>query len=116
MRLQPLEKDIQAAIIQAFWFRHRIHLDAIDAGGKSMRRGGSDGQTGIPTGFPDLLGCIPPHGVMLSIEVKRPGQKPTRAQLDFMARRQVEGSIAFWADSVDSALEQFAAAMTARAA
>ena len=111
MRLQPLESDIQTAIIQAFWFKHRIQLDAIDAGGARMRRGGTKGHTGIPTGFPDLLGSFPPHGRMISIEVKRPGKKPTRAQVDFMERRRVEGGVAFWACSVDSALEQFREAL-----
>jgi hypothetical protein len=107
MRLHLLERDIQAAIIEAFWFKHRIRLDPIDAGGAKMRRGDAKGQTGIPAGFPDLLGSFPPFGRMLSIEVKRPGEKPTRAQRDFLERRRVEGGIAFWACSVDSALEQF---------
>lgn len=111
MRLQPLESDVQAAIIEAFWLKHRIQLDAIDAGGAGMRRGGSGGHTGIPTGFPDLLGSFPPLGRMLSIEVKRPGEKPTRAQQDFMERRRVEGGVCFWASSVDSALEQFREAL-----
>jgi hypothetical protein len=108
MRLRPLELDIQNAIIEAFWLRHRIRLDAIDAGGRGFRRfSGASGISGIPVGFPDLIGAIPPHGRMLCIEVKRPGQKPTDAQHAFLDRRRTEGAIAYWTDSVDSALRQF---------
>jgi hypothetical protein len=105
MRLHPLEREIQAAIIQAFWYRYRIILDPIDAGAAGMRRGAAGPcHSGIPVGFPDLLGAIPPNGTMLSIEVKRPGQKPTKAQRDFLERRRAEGGIAFWTTSVDSAI------------
>lgn len=117
MNLVPLESDVQSAIIQAFWFKHRIKLDPIDAGGKGFRKAsGGNGHSGIPEDFPDLLGSIPPHGVMLSIEVKRPGNKPTKGQREFLERRRREGGVAFWADSVDSALSQFEAAIKGRAA
>ncbi len=108
MNITPLERDIQAAIIEAFWLKLRIRLDPIDAGGKGFRGvSGGRGHSSIPAGFPDLLGAFPPHGTMVSIEVKRPGQKPTKAQRDFLERRKTEGGIAFYAWSVDSALEQF---------
>ena len=108
MRITATEADIQAAIIEAFWLKLRIRLDPIDAGGKGFRAAsGGRGHSSIPAGFPDLLGAFPPHGTMVSIEVKRPGQKPTKAQTDFLKRRRDEGGIAYWADSVGSALEQF---------
>ena len=116
MRLAPLEADIQKAIIDAFFFRYRIILDPIDAGGSKFRRSGQTGTTGIPKGFPDLLGSIPPHGTMLSIEVKRLGEKPTKVQRDFLERRRAEGGVAFWADSVSSAIAQYDAAMRGRVA
>ena len=37
MNITPLERDIQAAIIEAFWLKLRIRLDPIDAGGKGFR-------------------------------------------------------------------------------
>ena len=114
MRLDPLEKDIQGAIIQAFAMVHRIQLDPIDAGGAKFRSNGAGGCSGIPRGFPDLLGAFPPHGTLLSIEVKRPGFRPSKDQADFLARRIKEGGIAFWADSVESALDQFASQLSAK--
>jgi hypothetical protein len=65
------------------------------------------GSTGLPAGFPDLIGVIPGNGRMVAIECKRPGGKPTDNQkyyLDFF--RQL-GCIAFWADSLESALAKY---------
>lgn len=108
MRLKPKESDIQTAIIEAFWLQHRIRLDAIDAGGKGFRGiSGGNGHSGIPKGFPDLLGSIPPNGAMLSIEVKIPGLKPSPEQVAFLERRLAEGGCAFWAISVCDALQKF---------
>jgi hypothetical protein len=110
MRTKPLERDIEKAIQEAFFYRHRITLWKIDAGCAGMRLGSSNGFRGhstIPEGFPDLLGIIPPTGRLLAIEVKRPGKKPTTAQSAFIAQIVRDGGTAFWADSVESALEQF---------
>jgi len=106
----PREKEIQAAIIQAFWFTHRITLWIIDAGSAGMRSGASKGQkghSGIPAGFPDLLGVIPGDGRALFIEVKRQGEKPRENQAAFLAGLKAKGAVAFWADSVDAALAKF---------
>ena len=110
MRTRPLEKEVQAAIIQAFKVQHRITLHKIDAGAAGMRSGlpkGGRGYSGLPAGFPDLMGVIPPNGRALFIEVKRPGQKPRPNQTDFLERFRAAGCVAFWADSVDSALAQY---------
>jgi hypothetical protein len=112
MRLTPLESDIQKAIIDAFKLKHRIDLYPIDAGGKGFRSSaGSKGHSGIPEGFPDLLGFVAPQGRGLLIEVKRPRQKPKPKQVEFMAGLAWLGTITFWADSVTSALDQFEQAM-----
>jgi len=117
MRLAPMESEIQSAIIQAFKVKHRITLWPIDAGGKGFRSAGrSGGHSGIPEGFPDLLGVIPGLGVALFIEVKRQGQKPKPKQAEFLAWLDGMGAIAFWAATVDAALLNFESAMKERAA
>lgn len=106
----PLEREVQRAIQDAFHKRHRIILWHIDAGGAGMRQGmaaGCGGHSATPAGFPDLLGFIPASGRGVLIEVKRPGGKPTESQLLFIDMLRARGCIAFWADSVDSALVQF---------
>jgi hypothetical protein len=104
------ERQVEAAIQEAFRFRHRITLWKIDAGGRGLRSAGpkaSRGSTGIPAGFPDLLGLEPVSGRAVFIEVKRPGGKPAPHQAMFLAHLRGMGAVAFWADSVDSALRQF---------
>jgi hypothetical protein len=107
---KPLERDIEKAIVKAFALKHRITLFKTDTGGAGMRSGLSEGArayTGLPTGFPDLLGAIPGSGRVVVIECKRPGNKPTAAQEHWLAFFRAQGGIALWADSVDSALKQF---------
>ena len=104
------ERQVEAAIQEAFRYRHRITLWKIDAGGRGLRRGQSErngGGTGIPAGFPDLLGLEPVSGRAVFIEVKRPGGKPAPHQAMFLALLRSMGAVAFCADSVDSALQQF---------
>lgn len=57
-----------------------------------------------PKGVSDLLGCY--KGRMVAIEIKRPGRKPTPHQERFLAQVRNEGGIAFWADSLDTVIEQ----------
>lgn len=111
---KPLEKEVQKAIQDAFWAKYRIELVATDAGGKGFRgkNGVVHGHSGIPSGFPDLVGVIPPTGRAIYIEVKRPGQKviPGGLQDGWLIKLYTWGAVAFWADSVDMAIgmyEQF---------
>ena len=104
------ERQVEAAIQEAFRFRYRITLWKIDAGGRGLRSAGpkgARGSTGIPAGFPDLLGLEPVSGRAVFIEVKRPGGKPAPHQAMFLALLRSMGAVAFCADSVDSALRQF---------
>ena len=104
------ERAVERAIRDAFRLKHRIMLFKTDAGAAGFRSGmseGARGYSGLPAGFSDLLGVVPGSGRAIFIEVKAPGNRPTSLQLEFLARRRAEGALAFWADSVDSALAQF---------
>ena len=100
------EKVVQKAIQQAFKVKHQVVLIHIDAGAAGMRGQNAYGHSGIPAGFPDLMGVIP-GGRALFIEVKAPGNKPTELQLRHLEAFRAKGAMAFWADSVESALQQF---------
>lgn len=105
------ERLVQKAIQDAFRLKFQIALVHVDAGAAGMRQGqaaGAGGYSATPAGFPDLVGVIPPHGRAIYIEVKAPGNKPTDLQTRFLAALAAKGAVAFWADSVDSALAQFA--------
>jgi hypothetical protein len=113
------EKLIQRAICESFRLKYRIALVHIDSGGASFRSGRSSGAGGYsptPAGFPDLVGVIPPTGRGLYIEVKAPGKKPTELQNRYLALLQAKGAIAFWADSVESAIRQYEEAANAACA
>jgi len=108
-KAQP-EKAVQRAIQDAFRLKFNIALVHVDSGAAGMRQGRAAGQGGYsstPAGFPDLVGVVPPSGRAIYIEVKAPGGKPTNAQVSMLALLVAKGAIAFWADSVVSALAQF---------
>lgn len=49
-------------------------------------------------GVSDILACI--KGRFVAIEVKRPGNKPSAVQLQFIAAVNSIGGLAFWADNL----------------
>lgn len=105
-----LEKYMQKAIQDVFWFRYKIYLVAVDAGGKGFRASsGGTGHSGIPKGFPDIVGVIPPNGRAIYIEVKRQGVKvkPGSPQDVWLQRLFDAGAVAFWANSVDMAIHEY---------
>ena len=57
-------------------------------------------------GYPDITGVIPPTGRALWIEVKRPGNKPTKLQLYRLEQLKSAGALAFWADNLDEVKRQ----------
>lgn len=58
-----------------------------------------------PAGFPDIGGNFT-NGIAFYIEVKRPKQKMSDAQEDFIAARRRTEAVAFCADSLDAAIQQ----------
>lgn len=87
-------------------------IDAInELPGREVRKRRSSGSTNN-TGEPDVTGttCVRlgslAVGIRLEIEVKQPGKKPTALQYSKLKDFRRLGAIAFWADSVNSALEQ----------
>ena len=49
-------------------------------------------------GVSDILACI--KGRFVAIEVKRPGNKPSAVQLQFIIAVNSIGGLAFWADNL----------------
>jgi len=52
----------------------------------------------------DLIGFSTETGKFISCEVKMPGEKPTPKQYDWLCAVKNAGGIAFWADSIESAI------------
>jgi hypothetical protein len=59
-------------------------------------------------GSGDLFALLPPHGRLLSVEVKRPGRKPTDEQVAFMEAVNAAGGLAIVATSVDDVRDALA--------
>ena len=55
-------------------------------------------------GVSDILACI--KGRFVAIEVKRPGQKPTGLQKQFIDAVNLIGGVAFWADNLNDVKEK----------
>ena len=66
--------------------------------------------------MPDIMGQMR-DGRVLGIEVKKPGEKPTKEQVDFLGTININNGLADWCDSVEGALniingKNIAAALT----
>ena len=56
-------------------------------------------------GESDVWGVLPPHGKAFFVEVKLPGEKPRKDQLDFIEAMRDMGAIAGWCDSIEGAIK-----------
>jgi len=56
-------------------------------------------------GIADIIGCLPPHGKYFAIEVKRPGEKPTKWQREFLREMEQAGGIAVVAHCIEDVME-----------
>lgn len=54
----------------------------------------------VEAGTPDILACL--AGRFYAIEVKRPGERPTRLQEKRLAQWRAAGAVAVWVDSVEA--------------
>ena len=99
--VKTTEHDIQTAIAVALCKRgcvvHRTNC------GTYYTKDGRVVRIGLP-GMSDLQGHRA-DGVCFYLEIKKPGQKPTQKQKDFLRAMQLSGAIAGWADSIETALE-----------
>lgn len=55
-------------------------------------------------GVSDILACI--KGRFVAIEVKKPGNKPSKLQENFINGVNSIGGLAFWADNLDDVKEK----------
>ena len=94
------EREIQRVILD--WLRlkgipaWRNNVGAVTAGARFIRFG--------VKGAPDILGCLPPHGRLLCLEVKRPGHAPTPEQYDFLRRIERAGGLAAVVTSLEDVM------------
>jgi len=96
-----LEKDIQNAIMDWLklkgWYALRINSGAQfkenSKGKKYMIRL-------APPGTPDIIACTP-KGRFIGIEVKRPGNKPTKLQRETLQRITDCGGVGMWVRSLE---------------
>lgn len=55
-------------------------------------------------GSPDILGILP-DGRLLGIELKAPGKKPTKDQIDWLAIAKANNAFVFWSDNFDDVIK-----------
>jgi hypothetical protein len=89
---RPLERDIVKAIRDWLRLKGIWHW-------KEM-----PGAFGHQQGKSDILGALKPSGRFLAIEVKRPGGKPSEAQLRFLQNVQENGGISILAYSLEDVI------------
>ena len=108
---RALEKAIQNEIRLAVGSLPDVRLWRNNVGEIADRRGVSV-KYGLAVGSADTIGIVAPHGRLLSIEVKRPGYKPSGkdqlerelSQQDWRDIVNRMGGIAIRCDSVEQAL------------
>lgn len=85
------EQGIQAKIIKKLEKEDHVAINLI---------------TASKSGFSDIISCGP-TGRFWSIEVKKPGERPSRIQYHRLSQFSKREAVAFWCDSYDSFLIQF---------
>lgn len=104
------ESDIQTDIMKMLLKHPKVCWAMVITTGKFKVKGGyitvghymSDEQK-RKTGMSDILGMLN-NGRTLSIETKKPGELPTEEQYEYIDLVNSRGGLAFWANSVESAM------------
>ena len=73
--------------------------------GSGVTYDGRHFSTGVPKGFSDLFGVRISDGRAVFIEVKAPGGKPSKPQIDFIKQMKISGAVAGICYSVEDALK-----------
>ena len=88
------ESDIQSAAMINL-FPHVVWATVMTVG-KIKGRGGHWITLGFP-GLSDIIGQLR-DGRLIAIEVKKPGERPTNEQYEFMRDVVLNNGVAFWID------------------
>lgn len=106
----PLERTVMARVREALglepdlvlWRNTAGYTEEFDAINASVR----PIQYGLAPGASDLIGILKMPGGLgrfFGLELKQPGKRPTKAQLDFAGVVHRHGGFCGWADSVETA-------------
>ncbi len=99
----PLEKDIQAAIIEYAWYTFRLKLYRRNTGAMPATYNGKKRFVRFSEpGQADLWGIQPKTGRHVECEIKRQGKTPTDLQELWLGECRLAGAIGLWCDSVES--------------
>jgi hypothetical protein len=98
---RPMENEVQSGILALLVCLQIPHFRSNAGGGYRLgAKGKPQLVQGAPEGWPDITGWLPKDGRFLGIEVKRPGERPTDAQVNWMRRINEDGGVAFWCDNL----------------
>ena len=96
------ESDIQTAVMDMLGFHPKVAWAMVTTSGTIRGKGGG---RYFHVGFPGLSDILfqTRSGRLGALEIKKPGQLPTKEQLAFLSLVESNGGIAGWADSVEMA-------------
>lgn len=101
-RRKKPEAKVQKQIV-AWLVEHGVAVAITDAG--LLNKVGLGMSCGIPTGWPDITGCLPQCGRFIGVECKSAKGRQTEAQLHTQVRIERNGGLYILAHSVDELIE-----------
>lgn len=93
------EGAIQDAAMDLLLRHPKVAFAYVNTSGKIQGRGGHWMTLGFP-GLADITGMLK-GGRFIAIEVKRPGEEPTKAQLEFLETVSAYGGLSGWITDVE---------------
>ena len=102
------EVHIQRAVLQYLRMVRRWPCVRVNCGAVCVMQGGRKRLLRFNdlAGVSDVLAILPPEGRLASIEVKRPGNKPTADQLAWLDQVRQAGGLALVVTSVQDLVDQ----------